>query len=756
MSAGLLSNNRLIGSRHKRIDASSKVQGATIYAADFTLPGMLHGRVFRSTQAHARIIRLDTSKAQAVAGVRAIVSAKTMKLNSYGNFIKDFEVFADGEVKYVGQAIAAVAADTEAIAEAALGLIEIEYQPLPAVFELTEAIKEGAPLVHPDVKNLKGHPLATPEGNQSSVTVIKAGDVEQGFKDSYRVYEHTFRTAPVHAGYTEPRVAVGQWTPDGDATVWSNAQLLFDTQSSLAEIFGISPGKVRVIVPAIGGGFGGKLRIGMEHFALALAHAARRPVRVMSTSHEELSAALFRQPAHIWLKTGVDKEGRIIAKQGRLLVDTGAASGSGPLIASTGVTLLAGPYKLPNLLIEGRSIYTNNHPTGSVRAPSGPMSNFASESQMDIIAHDLGIDPLEIRLRNIIHEGDLSPTGQVMTQVGLEECLLKAAEAIGWDKRNPEKNRGKGLACAAWMTSRGSSGAYLKLSSGGVFTLMVGVVELGTGALTGVAQILAEDLGVDVSDITVVSADSQTTPYDFGSQGSRTMVTVANAARMAGENLMKKLRPMAAKALGVAEVDLELGGKGFSANGKKVTYAELAATANMGGGGLTAEANYIADAVAHDPARVSKHYSPAWPAASFHVHAADVSVDEMSGAITINRYVVAQDVGYAINPSNLEGQLEGGAVQGIGQAIFEELVIVDGHVMNANMTDYKMPTSMDVPPIEVILVTHPATSTPYGAKGVGEPPTIQPPAAIANAVFNATGKRIMSLPITAEKILLHD
>jgi CO/xanthine dehydrogenase Mo-binding subunit len=756
MTMELRRNTRLVGTRHQRIDALNKVQGATIYASDFGLPGMLHGKIFRSSQAHARIVRLDVSKAEALPGVHVVATAKSMKLNRFGNFIKDFEVFAEDRVRHVGQAIAAVAAESEAVAEEALKLIEIEYEPLPAVFDLVEAASKDSPMVHPDLLELKSHPLCEREHNQSSRTTIKVGDVEQGFRESYRVYEHVFRTSPVHAGYTEPRVAVGQWMPDGSATVWSNTQLLFDTQSALAEIFGITPAKIRVIVPAIGGGFGGKLRLGMEHWALVLAYLSKRPVRVMSSSHEEFSAALFRQPTHIWLKTGVDKDGRIVAKQGRLMVDTGAASGSGPLIASTGATILAGPYKIPNLDIEGRAIYTNNHPTGSVRAPAGPMSNFASESQMDIIAHDLGIDPLEIRLRNIVREGDLSPTGQKMTQVGLEECLLKAAEAIGWDRRNPEKNRGKGLACAAWMTSRGSSGAFLKLSTGGALTLSVGVVEMGTGATTGVAQILAEELGVDVSDITVVSADSLTTPYDFGSQGSRTMVTVANAARAAAQELMKKLRPMAAKALGVAESEVEIGGKAFSANGKKITFAELATQANMGAGGLTAHASYIADPVAHDPARVKNHFSPGWPSPSFHAHAADVSVDEVTGEITINKYVVAQDVGYAINPSNLEGQLEGGAVQGIGQAISEEIVIAEGHVQNANMTDYKMPTAMDVPRIETILVTHPSPSGPYGAKGVGEPPTIQPPATIANAVFSATGKRIMSLPITAEKILIDE
>ena len=749
-----LKTYEVVGKRLNRLDGEGKVTGAAVYASDFSLPGMLHGKILRSPHAHAKILKIDVSVARKMPGVRAVVTGSSQKLSRFGNFIKDFEVFATERVYHVGQAVAGIAADTEYAAEQALRAIEIKYAVLPAVFDAVDALGSDAPLVHPDWQSLKAAPIIVREGNRCSRTVIKVGDVEEGFRNSYRVYEHTFRTTPVHAGYTEPRVAVAQWTASDQATVWCNTQLLFDTQSALAEIFGIPPSHIRVIVPGIGGGFGGKLRLGMEHYAMALARASKRPVRVMSTSEEELTASLFRQPATIELKTGVDKDGRIVAKQGRIIVDAGACSGSGPLVASTGTMILAGPYRLPNATLEGISAYTNNHPNGSIRAPSGPMPNFATESQMDLIADDLGIDPLELRRRNILREGDIAVNGQKMTAVGLEECLDKAAAAIGWDRRKPEQNRGKGLACGWWMTSRGSSGAYLKLMQDGTLTMMVGVVEMGTGALTGAAQVVAEEMGMKLTDINVVSADSLTTPYDFGSQGSRTMFAVANASREAARDLLIKMRARAAKALGVDEDALVMRERAFWSGEKKMTFAELAAQSNTAGGGLIAEATYIAPAVEHDASRVQNHFSPGWPSPSFHVHATDVSVDDVLGEVTINRYVVAQDVGYAINPTYLEGQLEGGAVQGIGQALSEELIIVKGHVQNANLTDYKMPTTMDVPPIEVILVTHPSVSGPYGAKGVGEPPTIQPPAAIANAVAAACGKRIMQLPITAEKILL--
>ncbi len=744
----------VVGRRLNRLDGAGKVTGAAVYASDFSLPGMLHGRVLRSPHAHAKITRIDVAAARKMPGVRTIVTGASQKLNRFGNFIKDFEVFATERVYHVGQAVAAIAADTPDAAERALRAIEVDYEPLPAVFDAVAALEPDAPLVHPDWQNLKAAPIISRDANRCGRTVIKFGDVEEGFRNSFRVYEHTFRTSPVHAGYTEPRVAVAQWTGPDQATVWCNAQLLFDTQSTLAEIFGVPPSHIRVIVPGIGGGFGGKLRLGMEHYAMALARAAKRPVRVMSTSEEELTAALFRQPATIELKTGVDRDGRIVAKQGRIVVDAGACSGSGPLVASTATMILSGPYRIPNAHIEGIAVYTNNHPNGSVRAPSGPMPNFASESQMDMIADDLGIDPLEIRMRNILREGDTAVNGQKMTSVGLAECLEKAAAAIGWSERRPARNRGKGLACGWWMTSRGSSGAYLKLMQDGTLTMMVGVVEMGTGALTGAAQVVAEEMGMALTDVNVVSADSLTTPYDFGSQGSRTMFAVANASRAAARDLLAKLRTRAAKALNVAEDALEMRAKAFWNGDKKISFAELATQANAGGGGLIAEATYIAPAVEHDASRVQNHFSPSWPSPSFHVHATDVSVDEVLGEVTIHRYVVAQDVGYAINPTYLEGQLEGGAVQGIGQALFEELIMVNGHVQNGNLTDYKMPTIMDVPQIDVIMVTHPSVAGPYGAKGVGEPPCMQPPATVANAVAAACGKRITHLPVTAEKILM--
>jgi CO/xanthine dehydrogenase Mo-binding subunit len=478
-------------------------------------------------------------------------------------------------------------------------------------------------------------------------------------------------------------------------------------------------------------------------------------VKVRTTSEEELTAAYARQPAIVELKTGVTREGRIVAREGRLWFDTGAFAGSGPGVASVATLMLAGPYRIPNLLLEGFAVYTHKTNFGSFRAPSGPQANFAVESQMDIIADALGIDPLELRLRNIVREGEEGPTGQVLTAVGLEECLRKVADAIGWADRRPAPGRGKGIACGWWTTSGGSSGVYVKVNPDGTVALNTGAAEIGTAALTGAAQVLAEDLGIELADIHVVSADTLATPYDFGAQGSRTAFAVGNACRAAVADLKTQILTLAARHLGVEEPTLTLRqGAVIAADGTRVTLAELARASQVSGGGLIAHGTFVAPPTAYDAKRVEGHVYPAFHSPSFHAHAVDLSVDGETGEVDIHRYVVAQDVGFAMNPAGIEGQIEGGVAQGLGQALSEEIVYDGGRVLNANLTDYKMPTAVDVPRVQTILVQHPSLVGPFGAKGVGEPPNIEPPAAVANAVASATGVRITNLPITAEKISL--
>jgi CO/xanthine dehydrogenase Mo-binding subunit len=745
---------RVAGKRLNRIDGIGKVTGKHVYAADFALPGMLFGKILRSSEPHARLKRVSVDKALALPGVRTILTAKEVPQIRFGTAIKDRSMFAEGVIRFRGEAIAAVAATSLEVAEAAVRAIEVEYEPLPAVFDPEEALRPGAPLVHAGWSEYQALPVFDRAGNISGRSELGDGDVEAGFAQSYRVYEHRFTTQHVHPGYTEPRAAVASWDGNGDVIVWSNTQLPFDMKNMLAEVLDLPANKVRVIVPGIGGGFGGKLRVGVEHYAAWLARRSKRPVKVMTTSEEELTDAYPRQPTVVTLKTGVSKDGRLIARQGRVLLDCGAFANSGPATAAIALQVLAGPYRTPHLAFESIAVYTNKGSTGSFRAPAGPMANFAVESQMDVIADDLGIDPLEFRLRNVYREGDKGPAGETLNSVSIEECLRKAADAIGWKERKPGHGRGKGIACSWWLTTGGSSGVYVKINPDGTVTLVSGAVELGSGAITGAAQILAEELGVELADINVTDVDTHASPYDYGAQGSRTAFSVGNACIAAAKDLRRQIGELMATHWQVPADSVRLEAKSVVSGDKHMTLADVAGLSQRSGGGLISHGTAIQPMPVFDPNRVKHHPLPAWTSHSFHAHAVDLSVDQVTGEVSINRYVVAQDVGYAINPTYIEGQIEGGVAQGIGQTLSEEIVYDGGRVLNANLTDYKMPTMMDMPQVECILVEKPSVNGPYGAKGVGEPPCIQPPATIANAIASACGVRVHSLPITAEKVAL--
>ncbi|MBX3453610.1 xanthine dehydrogenase family protein molybdopterin-binding subunit [Ferrovibrio sp.] len=745
-------NYRIVGKSHPRFDAVGKVTGKAIYGTDFALPGMLHGKLCRSSQANARIKALHVDAARRMPGVRAIVTAADVPCERYGSFIKDMEVFAAERVRYIGQPIAGVVARSAAEAEAAAAAIVVEYEALPAVFDPEAALAPDAPRVHEDLLQYKAMPTVRREGNISNRARLIYGDVEAGFARSDRIFTHRYSTCMVHPGYTEPRAAVATWDSDGRYTVWSNTQLPFEAQNTLADILMVPASQVRVICTVIGGGFGGKLRLGVEHYVAVMAKACGRPVKMVTSTEEEMTTAYPRQPVIVELKTGVSADGRILAKQGRIIVDTGATSGSGVGVGSSSALILAGPYRIPNLLIEGLAVYTNKTPTGSFRAPSGPQANFAVEAQMDAIAEAIGLDPLEFRLRNILRDGDVAPNGQQLGKVSLEECLRKAADAIGWADRKPGPWRGKGIACSWWTTTSGSSGVYVKVDPDGKVVMNTGCAEIGTGALTGAAMVLAEDLGVAVDDISIVSADSTATPFDYGAQGSRTAFAVGNACRAAVVILRQQALAAAAKRLDVAEDKLTLADGKVSGEGKSLSLADIARGLQLSGGGLIAHGTFIAPPTMYDAKRSENMVITTLNSPSFHAHAAEVSVDPQTGEVRIEDYVVAQDVGFAINPIYVEGQIEGGVMQGLGQALSEEIVYRDGRVLNANLTDYKMPTAVDAPRIRSILVECPSESGPFGAKGVGEPPVIEPPATIANAVAAACGCRIADLPITAEKV----
>jgi len=486
-----------------------------------------------------------------------------------------------------------------------------------------------------------------------------------------------------------------------------------------------------------------------------LARKAGRPVRMVTPLEEELSAGLPRLPSRVTLKTGVNKDGTLVARQARMILDTGAYAGSGPEIASVCILVLGGPYRTAHMQLDAYAVHTNKTNFGAFRGPGGPQANFALESHLDMIAERLGMDALEFRLRNIVEEGDQAANGQVLTGVGLRECLEKAAAAIEWGKP-AGPNRGKGLACGWWTTTGGLSGSRARLDVGGKIVVTVGTQEIGTGAIMGgVPLVVAERMGVPLEDVRIVVADTATGPWDFGSQGSRTLFNVGRAALLACDELETRVKTLAEKILEAPADELELRDGAVVVRGSPEERVPLAKLAELDTkGDLQGRGQSYPDPAAHDPARMTSCLYPAFHYPSFHCHAAEVEVDPGTGEVTVLRYAAAHDVGRAVNPILVEGQIQGGVAQGIGMALMEEIVYQDGRVINNSWTDYKLPTLADVPDVQAIIVEHRSEAGPFGAKGLGESPVIEPPGALANAIARAAGVRITSLPITAERILM--
>ena len=768
---------RVVGHSLPRLDGYGKVTGRTMYGMDFALPGLLHGAVLRSPHPYARITRIDTRRALAHPAVHAVVTGGDLPSDPqgrhpsgiqdfsglpkqptrYGDVVHDNTLLAKDTVRYVGQPVALVAADSEEAAQAALALIDVEYAPLTPVYDAEQAIQPGAPLVHEDWASYEAPDGMGRDGNICSRSSIHKGDVARAFAEADLVVERHYTTHIQHQGYTEPRVAVAAVDGQDVLTLWTSTQLPFNIQTTVSRLLNRPTSTVRVIGMGLGGGFGSKLLLGAEAYAALLTlKTGGRPVRVLIPTADDLQDGYPRHPSHTTLRAAVQRDGTITALQGRILLDTGAFSGSGPGLASVTTLVLAGPYHIPNLDIEGLAVYTNKMNFGPMRAPAGPQAAFAIESLVDEIADELGMDAVELRLKNIVDEGDFGPTGQPLTGVGLRDALLGAAKAIGWGE-DPGPNRGKGIAVSWWTTSGGSSGVYVKLNPDGTVMLTSGAVDIGTGAVAaGAAQVLAEELGVDLADIRLGTPDTTMSPFDYGAQGSRTLVSVGRACMDAASDLKTQILALASELLEVPVEALELRDKAVcleDAPHIRKTLAEIASFSLDERGGLIGRGTFIAPKTAYDESTVTNHFYPTFHSPSFHAHAVEVEVTPDTGEVRVLRYVGAQDVGYAINPGFVEGQIQGGATQGIGYALSEEIVYgPDGRVLNPNLTDYKMPTIADVPPIETVLVEAAGPFGPFGAKGVGEPPVLCGAPAIANAVRRASGARVRSLPITAEKL----
>jgi len=749
--------HKYIGKRFPKLDDWDRATGALTYGVELEIPGMLYGKVARSEHPHANVLHVDTQKACQVPGVKAVVTGKDFPFY-HGQGIVDEPFLAIDRVRYYGEPIAAVAAETPEAAQEAVDLIEVEYQELPTVVDPIEAMKAGAPLVHGKLETYKRssnyHPV--PGSNICNQFKLRRGNVDQGFAEADYIFEDTFTSQSMHPIPLEPHSSVALFELSGKLTVWSNTQAPHRVRGELAKALDLSLNKVRVIRTELGGGFGGKLYPRVEPMAVALAFQIKgTPVKIALSRKEVFIGTVIRHPAVVKMKTGVLKDGRLVAREVTVIYDTGAYAVS-PVAAKNGGVTAAGPYCIPNVKIDSFSVYTNNPVAGAVRGLGTPQVAWAYESQMDIIANELGIDPLQLRLMNCYEEGKESATGEILHSCGLRETLLKATEAIGYSEKQPKKSRGygRGLASMIKLTNTPtSSAAMLMLNEDGSLGILSSAVEMGQGTETVLRQIVAEELGIPMSQMTVTNPDTERTPFHAATSGSRTTFQLGKAVQIAAIDIKQQLIEMMVDLRDTAHTSLEFTGGGVYIKGTSygMKFSEImqeyyGTSATILGRGFFTPPG----AVPLDPETgQSTKPSAFWMYAT---QVAEVEVDCETGHVTVLNLASAHDVGKAINMLGCEQQIEGAVVQGLGYGLSEEIVTTQGKTRNPSLAEYLIPTAMDLPSLIPILVEAPHEDGPYGAKGLGEPALTATAPALANAIFNAVGVRIRDLPITAEKI----
>jgi xanthine dehydrogenase molybdenum-binding subunit len=733
----------VVGKPITRIDADVRVTGKAIFGDDVQLPGLLHGKILRSPHAHARIVRLDTSKAERLPGVKAIVTAKDAPETPFGGVIKDRWIFAREKVRYMGEPIAAVAAADAHIAEDALGLIEVEYEPLPAVIDPRQAAEPGAVLVHEAWQSYRSPDNFGRQGNIVNYAEVKVGDIERGFQEADQIFEGHYEVAMAHQGYIEPHVAVAKVDPDGKITVWTTTQGQFTIRNALAEALQTSHSRIRLIGTEIGGGFGGKNTLVLEPPAVLLSRKTGKPVKIIMDREEDFLSTTPRRPCIIEIKTGVKRDGTLVARHSKFWFGTGAYATAAFNFAGNIANRMSGPYRIPHILTQGYVMYTTQPPCAAFRAPGSPQIFFALEQHIDEIAHALGIDPLDIRKTNALKKGDPTTIGPTQDAADLVMMLERAAEESGWRTRPKGKNRGRGIGCAFW-TSGGMPGSNaVKLNEDGSVSVMTGSVDV-TGTHTTLAQIVAEEMGLGVNRVQVTTGDTDVAPVAPISAGSNIARSMGYTVKKATEALKQQLLETAADALEANVNDLDIKDGRVFVKGtpdRALTLRELySRSATQRGGPPLA-------------AFTSKNLPPS---VNYAIQIAEVEVDPETGEVKVLDLTAVHDVGFALNPLSVEGQIQGGAVQGLGYALSEEMKFdSNGRLLNPHLLDYKLPSILDVPKVKPVLIEEPLASgpTPYGAKGVGEPPIVPTAAAVANAVYDAVGVRVRSLPLTPEKVL---
>jgi CO/xanthine dehydrogenase Mo-binding subunit len=748
---------RVIGHAEPRSDGAEKVTGKAIYTVDVKLPGMASGKILRSPYAHARITRVDARQAEALPGVHAVITRDDQRrIGMFGAAYKDQTIVAVDKVRYAGDPVAAVAAVDEATAAAALDLIEVDYEELPAVTNLDEALAPGATLVHEtsagggELMGQRYEPSKEFAGTNLCYRFSYAkGDVEAGFKEADHVFEDVFTFPRVQHFSMEPHATVAHVESDR-ITLWAGTQEPFTLREHLADIFRLPLNKIRIIVPYLGGGYGGKLAVKTEPLAAALSWKAQRPVRLVHTI-EESFRTVTRHPARVRIKTGVMRDGTLVARQCLIHMETGAYADAGPRVTQKAGYRCFGPYRLPYMKTDAYTVYTNTVPAGAYRGFGTLQVTWAYESQMDIIATKLGLDPLEFRLKNLLKKGEAYTPGDTPVDCDLGAGLKRAAREIGWGENGKQPYRGKGLAVC--MKDGGGtykvSSAAVKMNADGSIVLLTGTVEVGQGARTALSQVVAEELGVGFDAVTVAQLDTDVTPYDVNTNASSSMVVMGLSVQRAAQDLKRKLLERAAGLFSPGAGDLVLGnGAIYAANGERVSFAEVMQKTFLSRAGELIGHGAYQDIKTREAALGSPttFWEIAWGAA-------EVSVEPESGEITLLRYVSLADVGKAIHPILCEGQDEGGVMNAIGHSLLEEMVYRDGQLLNPNLVDYRVPSFTHMPrEFTSILVESGNGPGPFGAKGTGEGGLLPVAPAIGNAVFQATGLRLYDLPLTAEKV----
>jgi putative selenate reductase molybdopterin-binding subunit len=743
--------------RFVRADGPDKVTGSGRYTADLTLTGALVAKFKYAEVSHARILRLDVTAARAIPGVFAVLTQDDVPDVKFGPFVQDRTLFARDVVRFEGEILAAVAAVDVPTAQLALNAIVVEYEPLPVVNDIEAALAPDSPLVHADWATTGAIEPLVRDRNDASFASIAKGDVDAGMAAADQVVHSRYVADGCHAAPIEPRAVVAQWEGN-KVTIWTSTQVPFDARAGVCETLELPANRVRIIVPHLGGGFGGKCGFHYEAHVAALARATKRPVRLVFSRREEFLAPDRRREGIVFdFETGVKADGTITARRAWLAIDNGAYTADAGFFSQLAAMHALGPYKVPNALAEAHLVYTNHQPSGSVRAPTAPQTCWALESHTDEVAKAIGMDPVAFRLHNAVDTGAEGPSGQVYGEIGLQQCIRTASEAAGYGRALPD-DEAIGVAIGWWPSFSVPSGAYLKIDGDGSAQIITGAQECGTGAVMTLRQLAADELGMDPENFELVYQDTSVAPYDMGATGSQTLFNNGRAVVAAAGQVAEQLRQLAAQQLEANPADIVLADGTASVAGtpsRSVAIAELAGIAaggelliGHGSGAPPAPPEVVGSTCVGDLGM------SAWVAPQFSCHAVRVKLDRDTGVARVLQVSAAHDSGTILNPIGAQGQVEGAVLMGIGQALTEGTKYDDqAKQRNAALLEYKLQTCADAPQIDIHFVEiNTPDAGPRGAKGLAEAPNVPTPAAIANALAKLVGQPVRQLPMTAERV----